>query len=78
MAGDDDNQDGGVSWRKAVGMAGLALGIPWMIAVPALVGSYVDQHYGTQPLWFLVGLILGLVGTAVDIYKLLKRLGQFK
>jgi F0F1-type ATP synthase assembly protein I len=78
MAGDDDNQDGGVSGRKAVGMAGLALGIPWMIAVPALVGWYVDKHYGTQPLWFLVGLILGLIGTALDIYKLLKRLGQFK
>jgi hypothetical protein len=49
-----------------------------MIAVPALVGSDVDKHYGTGSTWFLVGLILGLVGTAVDIYKLLKRLGQFK
>jgi F0F1-type ATP synthase assembly protein I len=78
MAGEDDNQDGGVSWRKAVGLVGLVLGIPWMIAVPALVGSYVDKHYGTEPTWFLVGLILGLVGTAVDIYKLLKRFGQFK
>ena len=78
MSGDDNDQDGGVSWRKAVGLVGLVLGIPWMIAVPALVGSYVDKHYGTGSTWFLVGLILGLVGTAVDIYKLLKRLGQFK
>ena len=78
MAADKDNQDGGISWRKAVGLVGLALGIPWMIAVPALAGWYVDKHYGTQPRWFLVGLILGLIGTAVDIYKLLKRLGQFK
>ena len=78
MPGDDDKQEGGVSWRKAVGLVGLALGIPWMIAVPALAGWCVDKHYGTQPTWFLVGLILGLIGTAVDIYKLLKRLGQFK
>jgi F0F1-type ATP synthase assembly protein I len=78
MPGDDDNQDGGIGWRRAVGTVGLALGIPWMIAVPALVGWYVDKHYGTQPRWFLVGLIIGLIGTALDIYKLLKRLGQFK
>ena len=78
MAGDDDNRDGGLGWRKAVGVVGLALGIPWMIAVPALAGWYVDKHYGTEPTWFLVGLILGLIGTALDIYKLLKRLGQFK
>ena len=65
-------------WRQALAMVGLALGIPWMIAVPALGGWYVDKRYGTAPLWFLIGLALGLIGTAIDIYKLLKRLGQFK
>ena len=78
MPADEDKQSAGVSWRQSLTMVGLALGIPWMIGVPAIAGWYVDKHYGTEPLWFLVGLILGLIGTAFDIYKLLKRLGSFK
>jgi F0F1-type ATP synthase assembly protein I len=78
MPADNEKKDGGVSWRQSLATVGLALGIPWMIGVPALVGWYVDKHYQTAPRWFLVGLLVGLLGTAVDIYKLLKRLGQLK
>jgi len=80
--GDDDENapsaKGGISWRQAVGTVGLALAIPWMIGVPALVGWWLDKKYATTPLWFIVGLAIGLVGTALDIYQLLKRFGQFK
>ena len=57
---------------------GLALAIPWMIAVPALIGWWLDKKFASSPLWFIVGLILGLLSTAVDIYQLMKRFGQFK
>jgi F0F1-type ATP synthase assembly protein I len=77
-AEDDKQRRGGVNWRQAVTMGGLALALPWMIAVPALTGWYIDKRYDTAPLWFLVGLFLGLVGAGLDIYKLLKRFGQFK
>jgi F0F1-type ATP synthase assembly protein I len=78
MAEEDNNQKGNISWRQALTTAGLALSIPFMIGMPAYLGWLADNHYTTYPLWFLVGLILGLISTAFDIYKLLKRFGQFK
>lgn len=76
--GDRDKGGGGVSWRQATTTVGLALAIPWMIGVPALVGWWVDKKFLTTPLWLIVGLCLGLLSTALDIYQLLKRFGQFK
>jgi F0F1-type ATP synthase assembly protein I len=70
--------DGGISWRQAMGTVGLALAIPGMIGVPALIGYWIDNKYATAPLWLIVGLVLGLLTTALDIYKLMKRFGQFK
>jgi F0F1-type ATP synthase assembly protein I len=68
--------DGGVSWREAMGTVGLALAIPWMIGIPTLIGWWLDKKYATAPLWLIIGLLVGLISTAVDIYKLLKRFGQ--
>jgi len=73
-----DKSDGGISWRQAMGTVGLALAIPWMIAVPALIGYWIDQKYATAPVGLIIGLALGLLSTALDIYKLLRRFGQFK
>jgi len=78
MPANGDKDEGEVNWRQAVAAIGMALGIPWMIVVPALLGWWVDRRYGTSPLWFLVFLFVGLIGTALDVYKLLKRFGQFK
>lgn len=87
MSPEDDNSDerdrsnranGGISWRQAMGTVGLALAIPWMIGVPTLIGLWLDKKYATTPLWFIIGLVLGLLTTAVDIYRLMKRFGQFK
>lgn len=71
-------QSGNVSWRQAMTTVGLALAIPWMIAVPALIGWWLDKKFATSPLWFIIGLVLGLMSTALDIYQLMKRFGQFK
>jgi F0F1-type ATP synthase assembly protein I len=78
MPTDDDNNDGGISWRAATATVGLALAIPSMLFVPALVGYWIDSKYGTGPLWLIVGLVIGLIGTAFDVYRLLQRLGQLK
>lgn len=82
-ANDDGNNSpgkstGGISWRQATGTVGLALAIPWMIGVPALIGWWLDKKFATSPLLLIIGLVLGLIGTALDIYQLLKRFGQFK
>jgi len=73
-----DKTDGGISWRQAMGTVGLALAIPWMIGIPAVIGWWLDKKYATAPLLLIVGLAVGLISTALDIYKLLKRFGQFK
>ena len=73
-----DKTDGGISWRQAMGTVGLALAIPWMIGIPVLIGWWLDKKYATAPLWLIVGLAVGLISTALDIYRLLKRFGQFK
>jgi F0F1-type ATP synthase assembly protein I len=78
MQPDDEKRNTDVSWRQAAAGIGLVLGIPWMILVPALLGYWLDKRYGTWPMWFLICLFAGLIGTAFDIYKLLKRFGQFK
>ena len=67
-----------MSWRQAMTTVGLALAIPWMIGVPTLIGWWIDKKYETAPVWFIVGLVAGLVTTAVDIVRLMRRFGQFK
>ena len=73
-----DKTTGNMSWRQAMTTVGLALSIPWMIGVPALIGWWVDKRYATAPVWFIVGLVAGLLSTAINIVRLLRRFGQFK
>ena len=73
-----DKTTGNMSWRQAMTTVGLALSIPWMIGVPALIGWWVDKRYATAPVWFIVGLVAGLLSTAINIGRLLRRFGQFK
>jgi|HubBroStandDraft_6_1064221.scaffolds.fasta_scaffold382881_2 F0F1-type ATP synthase assembly protein I len=63
-------------WQQALSAVGLALAIPWLIGLPAYLGWYIDKKYGTWPLWFIILLALGLIGTGLDIYKLMKQFGQ--
>lgn len=69
---------GDVSWREALATVGLALALPWMIGIPIYLGWWLDNRFGTWPMWFILLLITGLLSAALDIYKLLKRFGQFK
>jgi F0F1-type ATP synthase assembly protein I len=73
-----EKQSGNISWRQAMATVGLALAIPWMIGVPTLIGWWIDKRYATAPLWLIVGLVAGLLSTAVNIVQLLRRFGQFK
>lgn len=76
MPAGDEKPRGETKRGKPLATAGLALAIPGTIFVPALVGWWVDNRYDTSPLWFLIGLFIGLVGAAYDIYKLLHLLGK--
>jgi F0F1-type ATP synthase assembly protein I len=74
----DNDKSGNVSWREALATVGLALAIPSMIAVPILFGWWLDKKLGTAPVLLIIGLVVGLLSTAFDVYKLLQRFGQFK
>ena len=70
--------NGDASWRQALASVGLALAIPSMIGIPALIGWYLDKRYGTAPMWLIIWLVAGLISAAFDVYQLLKRFGQLK
>lgn len=79
MPFDDNKKRDEKNWRQAMVTVGLALAIPWMIGVPTVIGWYVDTRYtNTYPLFLIIGLLLGLLSIAFDIYALLKRFGQIK
>jgi F0F1-type ATP synthase assembly protein I len=77
MPSDDDKESDAISWRQSLTTVGLALAVPSTIGVPAILGWWLDKRYGTS-FWFIIGLVLGLLGAAFDIYTLLKRFRQFK
>jgi len=77
MPSDNDNRRDS-NWAQALSTVALALAIPSMIAIPALVGWWLDQKFGTSPLWLLVCLFIGLISAAFDVYKMMQKFGQFK
>ena len=62
----------GLTWRESVIVGGLALSLPTMLFGPPMVGYVLDSWLGTT--WIVwVFAAIGLVGTAVDVYMILKR-----
>lgn len=47
-------------WPELLGMGGIAAG---QVAVGCVLGLLVDRAAGTGPVFLLVGLLLGLVGS---------------
>jgi F0F1-type ATP synthase assembly protein I len=62
-----------ISWRTAMIVSGLALSLPAMLFGPPAIGYWLDLLLGTKPWLFLAFLAIGFVGTAVDVYIILKR-----
>ena len=55
----------------------LVFELGYTIAVPlvlfALGGRFVDRHFGTSPLFLLVGIFLSLIGSSYLIYKIIRK-----
>jgi F0F1-type ATP synthase assembly protein I len=66
-----ESQD--VSWRTAMIVSGLALSLPAMLFGPPAIGYWIDSIFGTNPWFFLAFLAIGFIGTAIDVYVILKR-----
>ena len=62
----------GLSWRESVIVGGLALSLPTMLFGPPVLGYMLDQWLGTTWIVWVFALV-ALIGTAVDVYMILKR-----
>lgn len=62
-------------WRSpALGLVGIGSYLAVSIAGMAVIGSLLDRHFGTEPLWTLVFLVLGLAAGLLGAYRQLRRL----
>ena len=52
-----------MSWQLAI-----------VVLVPILVGSRLDAHFHTSPVWTLVGFVLAMIGTGLVVGYQLKKL----
>ena len=52
---------------------GVGLELAGAVAGLALVGYWIDRHYGTDPWGLVVGVILGLVGGLYNFVRNAKR-----
>jgi hypothetical protein len=68
-------QQEGLSWNQALIVGGLAMSIPGLLFAPPAVGYWLDTVFGTYPWITVTGFVVGLVGTAIDIFQLLRRVG---
>jgi F0F1-type ATP synthase assembly protein I len=78
---DDDSikqskkKSGELSWNQALVVGGLAMTIPGLLFAPPAMGYWIDSVYHTDP-WFTVGgFVVGLLGTAIDVWQILRRVG---
>ena len=70
----EDPGKAGRDWTRALREAAPYLGIGTSLAVTVAlgvgIGYWLDKKFGTEPIFFLVGALLGLVAAGVQFYKL--------
>ena len=58
-----------MAYQGWVRYSGAGLELAGATAVLALIGHWVDGHYGTQPWGILAGVVIGLVGGLYNLVK---------
>ena len=58
----------GLQWASTITTIGL------MMALPPLLGQWLDQRYGTRPLWTVVLAVLGFVAAMRQLWDIARRL----
>jgi F0F1-type ATP synthase assembly protein I len=56
-------------------VAGLVMSLPWLVFGPAAFGYYLDYLFGTSPWIALIGLVIGVTGSVIDVVVILRRVG---
>lgn len=59
---------------------GVFLTIPFVLAVPPvlgwLLGGWIDQFFGTEPIFMYVLILLGIVAGFREVYRIITRYGS--
>jgi F0F1-type ATP synthase assembly protein I len=55
--------------REIAPYSGLGLQLAVTVVLFWFIGKMIDEHYGTQPLWMIVGAMIGI---AVGMYNFIK------
>ena len=56
----------------AFGLLGVGFYIPAAIILGVVAGRWLDGKFGSEPLWLIVGLVLGLVAACYGVYVMLR------
>ena len=67
-------QDNSRGWARALREAAPYLGLGTSLAGSVLLGTlgghWLDGKFGTHPVFFLVGAVLGLLAAAIHFYRM--------
>jgi ATP synthase protein I len=61
-------------WLTALSLSGIGFYIAGSIILGILGGRWLDQKLDSSPLWFIIGMILGLAVAFYGTYSMLKPL----
>ena len=70
------SQDEASGWQRTLRDSAPFLGIGSSLAATVVIfvwgGHWLDERYGTEPLYFLIGAALGLLAAFYHFYKMYK------
>ena len=59
-------------WVAALGLTGVGFFIAGAIILGILGGRWLDNRMNSEPVWLIVGLILGIAVAIFGVYSMLK------
>lgn len=59
-------------WVAALGLTGIGFFVAGSILFGVLGGRWLDSKFNSEPLWIIVGLILGIVIACYGIYSMVR------
>ncbi len=71
-------QSVGRAIREIAPYSGLGLQLAVTVVLFWFIGKLIDEHYGTQPLWMIVGAMVGIVVGMYNFIKSVVELGKKK
>jgi len=59
-------------WAGALGLSGIGFYIAGIILLSILGGRWLDSKLNSEPLWLVIGIILGFAGAFLGVYNMIK------